>query len=250
MAEGIAAQLDENTRRYYLDVMGVQCWELNDSQQLQIDQHSDHGADPVSGGGNRDVTAINWQQLEENIQQCDRCVLHGSRKQALPGRGKQSAELMFLLLSPNARDDENGILNSAELDELFSKMLAAIDINIDDVYISSLLKCAVPANHTVSANEILSCNAYLKQQIQLIQPKLLVVLGETAARCLLQKDLPIDDFRAKNPVLDYQGQQFQVEQVPVFISYSPQELIQQPAHKREAWSDLQQLQKMMQARDI
>jgi len=255
MTKDTATPLDENTRRYYLDVMGIQCWQSLDSQQV-----SDAGADPIVEHGNRgegnsiesnsidsnrDVAAVSWTQLEESIHQCDKCVLHKTRKQALVGRGNQSAELMFVVLSPSARDDGNGIICSDAVNDLFSKMLAAIDINIDDVYISSLLKCAVPANHTISPKEIRSCDDHLKQQIQLIRPRLLVVLGETAVRCLLQKNLSIDDFRAMNPGLGNLGQQYLFESIPVFISYSPEELLQQVEDKRKAWSDLQQLQKII-----
>jgi uracil-DNA glycosylase len=255
MTEDNLAPLDENTRRYYLDAMGVQCWELLDVQHPHDDQEDIHNAEPVArpiaksitGSSNREVAAVNWPQLEETIQTCDQCTLHESRKQALPGRGNQSAKLMFLLLSPNARDDENGVICSAELDQLLSKMLAAIDIDINDVYISSLLKCAVPASHTVSPKEVRSCKQYLTQQLQLIRPKLLVVLGETTARCLLQKNLPIDDMRAMNPGMNDQGQPYQLEDIPLFISYSPYELILQPVNKRAAWSDLQQLQKLIQS---
>jgi uracil-DNA glycosylase len=257
MTEDNLAPLDENTRRYYLDAMGIQCWEMLDALQPQNDHGEMPGAEhvegqtvkPVTESSNKEVAAINWSQLEAAVKLCDQCALHKSRMQALPGRGNPSAKLLLLLLAPNARDDESGVICSAELDELLGKMLAAIDIDINDVYISSLLKCAVPVNHTVSVKEIRSCKQHLTQQIRLIQPEFLVVLGETAARCLLQKNLPIDDMRAMNPGMSDQGQPYQVEEIPVFISYSPHELILQPAHKRAAWADLQQLQKLIQSQD-
>lgn len=236
MSKGVTQSLDENTRRYYLDVMGIQCWESIDSQ------HQRENQDDASliEGSDRDVAAFDHSQIEESIQQCTKCALHKTRKQALTGRGNQSAELMFVVLAPSASDDDSGIVCSGEADVLFSKMLAAIEIDINDVYLSSLLKCSVPVNHTVSPKEIQSCYDHLKQQIQLIQPKLLVVLGETAVRCLLQKDLSIDDYRAMNDDLPHE-----VESVPLFVSYSPGELLQQPENKRKAWSDLQQLQKIL-----
>lgn len=233
--------LDENTRRYYLDVMGIQCWELIDSQQ------SGNKREEVStfDDSNRDAAVTNSSSIAETIQQCTKCGLHKTRKQALAGRGNQSAELLFVVLSPNASDDESGIVCGGEADVLFSKMLSAINIDINDVYLSSLLKCSVPINHTVSPKEIQSCIDHLRLQIQQIQPKLLVVLGETAVRCLLQKDLSIDDYRAMNdelPAVPYS----KLGSVPLFVSYSPEELLQQPENKRKAWSDLQQLQKMLE----
>ena len=233
--------LDENTRRYYLDVMGIQCWELIDSQQSGNKQEEVSTFDD----SNRDVAVTNSSSIAETIQQCTKCGLHKTRKQALAGRGNQSAELLFVVLSPNTSDDESGIVCGGEADVLFSKMLAAINIDINDVYLSSLLKCSVPINHTVSPKEIQSCIDHLRLQIQQIQPKLLVVLGETAVRCLLQKDLSIDDYRAMNdelPAVPYS----KLGSVPLFVSYSPEELLQQPENKRKAWSDLQQLQKMLE----
>ena len=243
--------LDENTRRYYLDVMGVQCWQLLDSGDQQTEAQE---AERVNAAIeiNTDVDSdqavskhLDWSLLDTAVQQCNKCALHKTRKQVLSGKGSQTAELMFVLLSPGLDDDSD--LLSAEANELLSKMLAAINLSIDAVYITSLLKCGVPAQHTVSPFEIQQCNVYLKQQIQLIQPKLLVVLGETAIRCILQQDSALDDFRQRINA-DTRADTAAVnkfESVPLFVSYSPQELLQQPENKRKAWQDLQQLQKLI-----
>ncbi len=250
MSKKTAFSLDENTRRYYLDVMGIQCWQLRNAEDMLAEDRLAEerpGAEQGSlAANNRDVISAdiisndnNWSQLETTIQTCDKCPLCATRKQAIVGSGNQSAELMFILLAPSSSDDETGRVCSGEDNELFSKMLAAINVDINNVYITSLLKCSVPARHTVSAKEVKQCFAHLKQQIQFIQPKLLIVLGETTIRCLLQKNMPLDDFRAMNT-----NQPFQIDSIPVFSSYSPQELLQQPEFKRNAWVDLQQLEKM------
>lgn len=250
MSKNTAFSFDESTRRYYLDVMGIQCWQLRDAEELSVKEWPVEDRQRVIEDSitenNRDVISTdiisddnNWAQLDSSIQQCDKCQLSVTRQQAIPGRGKQSAELMFVLLAPNSSDDEAGYICSGEANDLFSKMLAAINVAIDDVYITSLLKCKVPARHTVSAKEIKHCVTYLKQQIQLIQPKLLIVLGETTIRCLLQKNMSLDDFREMNT-----KSQFQIDSVPIFVSYSPHELLQSPEYKRKAWADLQLLQKM------
>lgn len=251
MAKNTASPLDENTRRYYLDVMGVQCWQARESvSQQNAVHHVEPVADPDAGSraeSDADVPGNSWSVLEQEVQNCDRCVLHETRKQALIGRGSRSAELMFVMLAPDTSDDLMGMICSDAADDLFTRMLAAIDIEIDDVYITSLLKCALPASHTVSPKEIRCCTEYLKQQVQLIQPELIVVLGETAIRCLLQKDLTLDDYRAMNPDTGSRDQQHEFESVPLFVSYSPHELLKQVENKRKAWSDLQQLQAMMSA---
>jgi len=234
MSQSTAEIMDENTRRYYLDAMGIQCWQLLDVASL-----SENKNDLSAPEGNTEV-AVGYAAIESEIQSCRQCVLHETRKQALAGRGNQSAELMFVVLSPSESDEQSGLVCSGEAGALFSKMLAAIDINIENVYISALLKCRVPENHTISPNEIQSCQTHLKQQIEFIQPKLLVVLGETTARCLLQKEQTIDQSREMNHALSQQ-----LDSVPLFFSYSPNELLQQADNKRKAWADLQQLKKII-----
>ena len=236
MPEKTVTLMDENTRRYYLDVMGIQCWEsLSPAKQF---------VEPSKVAASFSGDVLSFPLLEAAIQQCDKCCLHEGRRQAISGRGNLSAELMFLLLAPDAADDKAATICSGEANDLLAKMMAAINLSIDDVYISSLLKCAVPATHTVSTTEMHHCRDYLKHQIQLIQPKLLVVLGETAARCLLQENLSLDDIRS---VTNTSAEQKQFESIPLFSSYSPQELMQQPDNKRKSWLDLQKIQKIIQA---
>jgi uracil-DNA glycosylase family 4 len=234
--ENTVLPIDENTRRYYLDVMGIQCWESKNSTEELVD-----GAGLAEAS---DGDVVSFDALDDAVQQCEQCSLHGNRKQAITGRGSLSAELMFILLGPDESDDKAAMICSGEADILLTKMLAAINVSVNDVYVTSLLKCAVPATHTVSTTELHHCKHHLKQQIRLIKPKLLVVLGEITARCMLQESLSLDDLRS---VANVDVGQKQFEGVPLVISYSPQELMQQPDSKRKAWSDLQQIQKIIQA---
>ena len=243
MTKNTVSPLDENTRRYYLDVMGVQCWESIQSKAESDSASRDVSPSQVEGN----ATAL--LKLETDVQQCAKCQLQTTRKQAITGRGSKSAELMFVLLSPDLNDDESGVICSGEANELFAKMLSAINISINDVYITSLLKCSVPAQHTISTTELHYCIDYLKQQVQLIQPALLIILGQTTARCLLQKDFSLDDFRQliNTDITEKTATvSNQFESVPLLVSYSPQELLQQPECKRKAWADLQQLQKIIE----
>ena len=237
--------LDEASRRYYLDAMGIQCWQLLDSQQDSLLQNST-AAD--EGATQKDSQQSSWPQLEVSVQECAACDLHKQRQQAVLGRGNQSAELMFVLLSPSTNDDSSGILCSGEEDVLLTKMLAAINVPIADVYITSLLKCSSPAAHTISTNEVLQCNVHLKKQVQMVKPKVLVALGETTIQCLLKQNSTIDVFRDRINAASGNGGHLEeyFESIPLFVSYSPRELLQQAANKRKAWLDLQQLQKHFQ----
>lgn len=250
MSNALTSVMDESTRRYYLDAMGIQCWQSIDTLPVDEVQLADAiVSNRVSNKVSSEVSSSNeagltHAALNDEVQQCDLCSLHETRKQALPGRGNVSAELMFVLLSPTASDDENQALCSGAAHDLFSKMLAAIDINIDDVFITSLLKCQVAENRTISAKEIQSCNKYLTQQVQLVQPALIVILGETTIRCLLQKDVSMDDCREDNKIV-MQEAGLQLMSTPLFVSFSPTELLKNPENKRKAWSDLQQLKAIL-----
>lgn len=244
--------LDENTRRYYLDVMGVQCWQLRDNEKppVTVDAASAAGSAAQSNLAIKaadskpaaDLPANDWTLLQSSVQQCHSCMLHDGRKQAILGRGNQAAQLMFVLLAPDSNDDNAARLCSGEAEALFARMLSAINLSMDEVYITSLLKCCVPARHTVTPQQIQHCNKHLKRQVELMQPKLLVVLGETTIRCLLQENMSLDDYRLLNAEASYH-----FDSVPIFASYSPQELLLQAGNKRKAWADLQQLQKVIES---
>ena len=237
--------LDESTRLYYLEAMGIQCW-----QSLQpVQETMEHAA--TAEVSVHDISAetvtesTDWASLESSIQKCTACQLHATRKQALLGRGNQAAELMFILLAPDSVDEEVGLICSGEADALFSKMLAAIDIDISDVYITSLIKCRPPQNHTITPREIISCNEHLKQQVELVKPRCIIVLGETAIQCLLQKQQPIARMRTDINSSADTSLMNPLGSIPLFVSYSPHELLRKAELKRNAWTDLQQLQKLI-----
>lgn len=255
----MVAPLDENTRRYYLDMMDVQCWQELAPEHVELEMPADNrdvvlSADnkqfdepaamsqqQSAGGHDKNAAQLSWLSLEKNIVQCDQCLLHKTRNQSLTGSGNQSAALMIILMSEDM-DSEAGAL--------LKKMLSAINLSMDDVFIVSLLKCNVSSQHTVTPVEIQSCNGFLKQQIQLVQPEQLFILGETAVRCLFQKNTSLDGFREKINIETTSGAAFQSPLVcgtiPLLVSYSPQELLAGPENKRKSWSDLQQLQKILQ----
>ncbi len=207
--------LDENSRRYYLDAMGVQCWQLLDSKQAP-----------------------------EVVEQNSAGNLHKTQQQEILPRGNESAKMMFVLLSPSRGDENTGELCSGEEGELLTKMLAAINISIADVYITSLLKYSQPADSIISENEIAQCHIRLKKQVEKVKPKVLIVLGETTAQYLLKQNTSLDVLRDKINLSNVNNNKF--ESTPLFVSYSPTELLQKEENKRKAWSDLQQLQKLSQ----
>ncbi len=125
---------------------------------------------------------------------------------------------------------------STDANTLLTKMLQAIEVDINNVFISSLLKCHVPDSHTILQSEVIACSQYLNQQIALIQPDILFVMGQTVAQYLLNSTADIDTLRT---------QQHEYAQLPVLVSYAVNDLLINPAEKRKAWTDLKKLQATM-----
>ena len=222
--------LDENSRRYYLDAMGIQCWQLLEQENAALQT-------PV---------AIEKEVVEQNVvEQNVARDLGKSVQYEVLSRGNKSADMMFVLLSPSANDETLGELCSGEEGVLLTKMLAAIKVPIADVYITSLLKNSSFVTDTNSSNEMEQCKTQLKQQIQKVKPKVLIALGETSAQILLKKKMPLDKLREQVNTNDNKSE-VHFESTPLFVSYSPAELLQKAENKRKAWSDLQQLQKFSQ----
>ena len=227
--------MDEQLRRYYLDQLGIQCW------QSATEQVAGPVDEVVDTGSLSTAAASPAPSLEQAVLGCTACSLHRHREQALPGRGDADAEVLVLLPHPSVEDDRAGSLCGGEQGALLEKMLAAIGLSFGQVYITSLLKCAVPARHTIMPVEIDQCRAHLDAQISTIRPGHILVLGELTARCLFQQDRTLDDFRR-----DINGGRDVVmgvyKDIRLLASYSPQELLERPACKRKAWQDLQLLQ--------
>lgn len=241
MAEEIQQQrgLDEDARRYYLDAMGIQCWQL-----LQADTTvSDTGCSTDESSVNKALP--NLEQLERAVLSCNECELHQQRKQAIIGRGSEQADLMLVVLAPDTDDDSSGVICSGENNELLTKMLAAIDMTISDIYITSLLKCHVSKKHTITPAEVQQCKPYLLQQISVVQPRLIILLGELTAQCFFNRDITIDEFRHAANLQAQSDGEYQIDSIPVFASYSPAELLTKPENKRKAWSDLQLIEKII-----
>ena len=221
--------LDENSRRYYLDAMGIQCWQLLEQENAALQT-------PV---------AIEKEVVEQNVvEQNVARDLGKSVQYEVLSRGNKSADMMFVLLSPSANDETSGLC-SGEEGVLLTKMLAAIKVSIADVYITSLLKSSSPVTDAISSNEMEQCKTQLKQQIQKVKPKVLIALGEASAQILLKQKMPLDELREQVNTNSNKSEAH-FESIPLFVSYSPTELLQKAENKRKAWSDLQQLQKFFQ----
>ena len=172
-------------------------------------------------------------QMAEEVSSCTRCVLAGTRQQTVFGEGSLGARLVIVGEAPGAEEDRTGRPFVGAAGQLLTKMLEAIGLAREDVYICNLLKCRPPGNRNPRPDEVGRCKPFLKEQLRLIQPEVVLALGAPAARELLQTHRGITSLRGR-----YMKTQ---EGHRVMPTFHPAYLLRNPAAKREVWADLQRV---------
>jgi DNA polymerase len=168
--------------------------------------------------------------IRTDIGDCTRCKLHSlGRKQIVFGVGNPEADLMFVGEAPGADEDEQGFPFVGRAGQLLTKIIEAIGLRRDDVYIANIIKCRPPQNRNPEPDEVASCEPFLFRQIAVIEPKVIVALGKYAAQTLLRTDAPISRLRGR--LFDYRGAKL----IPTF---HPAYLLRNPSSKREVWEDM------------
>jgi uracil-DNA glycosylase family 4 len=168
--------------------------------------------------------------VRTDLGDCTRCKLAGlGRSQIVFGVGNPNADLMFVGEAPGADEDVQGVPFVGRAGQLLTKIIEAIDLNRDDVYIANVIKCRPPQNRNPEPEEIEQCEPFLFRQIDIVKPKVVVTLGKFAAHTLLRTEEPISKLRGR--VFEYRGAKL----VPTF---HPAYLLRNPASKREVWEDM------------
>jgi uracil-DNA glycosylase family 4 len=176
--------------------------------------------------------------IRDEIGDCTRCKLHKQgRTQIVFGVGHPSADLMFVGEAPGADEDIQGIPFVGRAGQLLTKIIEAIGLQRDDVYIANVIKCRPPGNRNPDPDEVESCEPFLFQQIDRIAPKVIVALGTFAAKALLKTQDPISRLRGR--VYDYRGAKL----VPTF---HPAFLLRSPDRKRDVWEDMKKVRALLQ----
>lgn len=181
-------------------------------------------------------TSQRLAQLREELGECSRCKLHSTRTHLVYGVGNPSADLMFVGEAPGRDEDQQGIPFVGRAGQLLTKIIEAIDLKRDDVYIANVIKCRPPNNRNPEPDEIQTCQPFLFGQIDVIQPKVIVALGAFAVRTLLQSEEAISRLRGR--VFDYRGAKL----VPTF---HPAYLLRSPDKKRDVWEDMKRVRSML-----
>ncbi len=193
---------------------------------------------PPDAGLPTPVEFTSLEALRAHIgPQCMRCKLCTlGRKQVVFGVGNPSADLMFVGEAPGADEDEQGVPFVGRAGQLLTKIIEAIDLRRDDVYIANVIKCRPPGNRNPEPDEVLTCEPFLFQQIDLVRPKVVVALGKFAVQTLLRSDTPITKLRGQ--VHPFRGAVL----VPTF---HPAYLLRSPDKKRETWEDMKLVRSLL-----
>lgn len=233
--------MHELLRHQYLQAMGIQLWESRE-QIIQVEA----GPKPelVTQQLDRDMSAKksavadtiapafqDWQSLVTTVENCTQCALAETRTHVVVGSGHQKAQVMFIGEAPGAEEDKAGLPFVGSAGQLLTEMLRAIGFERQQVYITNMLKCRPPGNRDPEAAELAACSIYLQQQIQWVQPRIIVTLGRIAAQQLLKTQQSLGALRGKM-------HQLPDSRIPVLATYHPAYLLRSPSQKRKAWEDL------------
>jgi DNA polymerase len=187
---------------------------------------------PAASGPEAGGRLAEMEALAAAVAGCTRCRLAEGRKNVVFGSGNPDADLMLIGEGPGAEEDRQGLPFVGPAGELLTKIIQAIDMQRDDVYIANVVKCRPPGNRDPQPDEVQACRGYLEKQISLVQPRVLVALGRTAAQALLGNESPIGQLR---------GRWYQAFGKPAMVTYHPAALLRNQALKRPTWEDMQQV---------
>jgi uracil-DNA glycosylase len=180
------------------------------------------------GGPMSQLTSL--EAIAAAVAGCTRCPLYKSALNPVPGVGNPNADLVCVGEAPGATEDERGEPFVGQAGQLLNKILAAIQLKREDVYICNVLKHRPPGNRNPAPSEVEACSPYLVRQLELIRPKVILALGTFAAQTLLDTKLSIGKLR---------GQMHRYYGIPLIVTYHPAALLRNPSWKRPTWEDVQ-----------
>jgi DNA polymerase len=170
------------------------------------------------------------EEIARLVTDCTRCPLYSTATNPVPGEGNPNADMMIVGEAPGANEDETGRPFVGAAGQLLTKILAAIKLQREDVFIANVLKHRPPGNRNPKPEEVVACSPYLVRQIELVRPKVILALGTFAAQTLLDSTLALGKLR---------GQVHRYHGVPLIVTYHPAALLRNPAWKRPTWEDVQ-----------
>lgn len=173
----------------------------------------------------------------DEIAACENCRLCHSRTNVVPGEGNPMAELMFIGEGPGAEEDRQGRPFVGAAGELLTRIIVAMQFAREEVWIGNIVKCRPPQNRQPEADEMAACLPYLRRQLGVIRPKVIVTLGKTALMGLLPEHARTGITKLRGTWLEYQG-------IPLMPTFHPAYLLRSPAQKKFVWEDMQAVMKV------
>ena len=167
--------------------------------------------------------------IAKAVEACTRCPLYKTANRGVPGEGDSKARLVCVGEAPGANEDETGRPFVGQAGQLLTKILAAVDLTREEVFITNVVKHRPPGNRNPAPGEIEACSPYLVRQLELIKPKVIVAFGTFAAQTLLNTKTPIGKLRGE--IHRYHG-------IPLVVTYHPAALLRNPSWKRPTWEDV------------
>jgi len=177
------------------------------------------------------------QEVRKELGDCQRCKLARGRTKIVFGVGNPKAELVFVGEGPGAEEDAQGLPFVGAAGQLLTKMIEAMGLRREQVYICNVVKCRPPGNRDPEPDEIEACEPFLKAQLAAIRPKAIVALGRFAVQTLL---------RDKTPITRQRGRWREFDGIQLMPTFHPAYLLRNPSEKRHAWADLQQVMKFLE----
>ena len=181
------------------------------------------------------------ESFRQEICECTRCPLGSTRQQFVFGAGNPNADIVFVGEAPGAEEDRAGEPFVGVAGQLLTRIIEAMHLRREEVYICNVLKCRPPNNRDPSPQEIETCKPYLERQIDVIRPKVICTLGRFASQTLLQSVESMGRLRGR--VHDYRG-------IPLVCTYHPAALLRNPQWKRPTWEDMRQVRRLYDGMEL
>ncbi len=203
--------------------------------------HGSASSERAAAGGTGEFTDEPWAasqtlgSLNESICSCLKCPLGHTRTKFVFGVGNPSSKVMFIGEAPGADEDAQGEPFVGRAGKLLNKIIEAVELKREDVYICNILKCRPPNNREPLPSEMETCTPYLAKQIELVKPAFIICLGRISAQWLLKTNASLTSLRGR--VHDYRG-------VRLIVTYHPAALLRNPNWKRPAWDDMKMFKKL------
>jgi DNA polymerase len=225
---------------------------MSDDLKAHLDFYGELGVDGVrmdslwhARGEPAEVSSLNdlrphllpLVEIREDLGDCTRCKLHTlGRRQIVFGVGNPNADLMFVGEGPGADEDIQGEPFVGRAGQLLTKIIEAIGMKREDVYIANVIKCRPPGNRNPEPDEVAQCEPFLFRQIDAIKPKVIVALGKFAAQSLL---------RTSDPITRLRGREYKYRDAILMPTYHPAYLLRTPSAKREVWEDMKRVRAIL-----